>query len=116
MASHPGLSPLTLRPSPGARLEKSSIDREWPELRFHVLRHSGFTWSAETGASLAELMRRPGHPSQSATLRYHHATDTRDRVSADALAELAIKPTTPIGLSDQANSERASTAVPGLDG
>jgi integrase len=59
------------------------------ELRFHDLRHSGLTWSAATGASLAELMRRAGHASQTAALRYQHATDDRDRVLAQALANLA---------------------------
>jgi len=60
-----------------------------PELHFHDLRHSGLTWSAATGASVAELMRRAGHASQAAALRYQHATDARDRTLADALAELA---------------------------
>jgi integrase len=60
-----------------------------PELRFHDLRHSGLTWSAATGASVAELMRRAGHASQAAALRYQHATDDRDRVLANALAALA---------------------------
>jgi len=60
-----------------------------PDLRFHDLRHSGLTWAAGTGASLAELMRRAGHVSQSAALRYQHATDQRDRVLADGLALLA---------------------------
>jgi integrase len=59
------------------------------DLRFHDLRHSGLTWSAATGASVAELMRRAGHASQSAALRYQHATDDRDRALADALARLA---------------------------
>ncbi len=59
------------------------------DLRFHDLRHSGLTWSAATGASVAELMRRAGHASQAAALRYQHATDDRDRVLADALAALA---------------------------
>lgn len=58
------------------------------DLRFHDLRHSGLTWAAETGASLAELMRRAGHVSQSAAIRYRHATDQRDRALANALAGL----------------------------
>jgi integrase len=69
------------------REARSSISR--PDLRFHDLRHSGLTWAAETGASLAELMRRAGHASQTAALRYQHATDKRDRVLANALAGLA---------------------------
>ena len=61
------------------------------DLRFHDLRHSGLTWSAATGASVAELMRRAGHASQAAALRYQHATDERDLAIARALAELAQK-------------------------
>ena len=59
------------------------------DLRFHDLRHSGLTWSASTGASVAELMRRAGHASQAAALRYQHATNERDRAIAQALAKLA---------------------------
>jgi hypothetical protein len=36
-------------------------------------------------------MRRAGHASQTAALRYQHATDERDRVLAHALADLASK-------------------------
>ena len=66
---------------------RAKIGRE--ELRFHDLRHSGLTWSAATGASVAELMRRAGHASQAAALRYQHATDERDRAIAEALSRLA---------------------------
>jgi integrase len=69
------------------RKARSAADR--PDLRFHDLRHSGLTWAAETGASLAELMRRAGHASQAAAIRYQHATDQRDRILADAMAGLA---------------------------
>jgi len=68
---------------------RSEVGRK--ELRFHDLRHSGLTWSAATGASIAELMRRAGHASQTAALRYQHATDDRDRVLAHALADLASR-------------------------
>ena len=68
---------------------RSSVGRT--DLRLHDLRHSGLTWAAATGASLAELMRRAGHQSPVAALRYQHATDDRDRVLADALAELSRK-------------------------
>ena len=57
-------------------------------LRFHDLRHSGLTWTASTGATLAELMRRAGHVTSRAVLIYQHATEDRDRVLADALSEL----------------------------
>jgi len=60
-----------------------------PDLHLHDLRHSGLTWAAATGATLAELMRRAGHSKPDAAIRYQHATDDRDRALADALSELA---------------------------
>jgi integrase len=77
-----------------------TIDRVWhkgriaahrADLRFHDLRHSGLTWAAATGASTAELMRRAGHRSATAALRYQHATEDRDRVLAEALGKLAAQ-------------------------
>ena len=59
------------------------------DLHFHDLRHSGLTWAAATGATVAELMRRAGHASPAAAMRYQHATEDRDRVLADALATLS---------------------------
>ena len=74
---------------------RASIGR--PELRMHDLRHSGLTWSAATGATVAELQCRAGHASPAEGLRYQHATDDRDRALADALAGLAIgSPIAPI--------------------
>jgi integrase len=61
------------------------------DLRLHDLRHSGLTWSAATGATVAELMHRAGHASPAAALRYQHATEDRDRALADALAALVPK-------------------------
>ncbi|MGH9108835.1 MAG: site-specific integrase [Acidimicrobiales bacterium] len=60
-----------------------------PDLRLHDLRHAGLTWSATAGATTAELMRRAGHASPQAALRYQHATEDRDRALAAALAGLA---------------------------
>jgi integrase len=68
------------------RRARASVGRG--DLHFHDLRHSGLTWSAATGATVAELMRRAGHSSTAAALRYQHATEDRDRVLADALSEL----------------------------
>src|SRR5208283_4908350 len=82
----------------GSALSPRNFNRAWdkarqiagrPDLRLHDLRHSGLTWAAATGASVAELMRRGGHASPAAALRYQHATEDRDRALADALAELA---------------------------
>jgi integrase len=61
-----------------------------PDLAFHDLRHTGATMAAQEGATLAELMRRLGHSTPQAALRYQHSSDTRD-------AELARR------LSDRAN-------------
>ncbi len=79
-------------PSPRA------LDRTWADARraigredlhLHDLRHSGLTWAATTGATVAELMRRGGHANPAAALRYQHATEDRDAAMAAALASLA---------------------------
>jgi integrase len=57
-----------------------------PDLRFHDLRHTGATLAAATGATLAELMRRIGHSTPHAAMRYQHAADDRDRAIAEALS------------------------------
>ena len=94
----PGVDGLPLRPQ--------VLNRAWararkhvgrPDLHLHDLRHSGLTWAAATGASVAELMRRGGHASPSAALRYQHATEDRDRALADALSGLAL----PVNLLDR---------------
>ncbi len=66
---------------------RTVIGRE--DLHLHDLRHTGNTWAAATGASTRELMARMGHASPAAALRYQHATADRDRVIAEALAQLA---------------------------
>jgi integrase len=76
-----------------------------PDVRVHDLRHSGLKWSAAIGASTAELMRSAGHASPAGALRYQHATDDRDKVSADALAKLAQASVTPI--AHAARTDRA---------
>jgi integrase len=58
-----------------------------PDLRFHDLRHTGAVLAAATGATLAELMRRLGHSTAAAAMRYQHAADDRDAAIADALSE-----------------------------
>ena len=59
-----------------------------PDLHFHDLRHTGLTLAAATGATTAELMRRAGHASPTATLRYQHSSLERDRVIAERLSSL----------------------------
>ena len=83
----------------------STLNRVWQRARrtigrsdvfLHDLRHSGLTWAAASGASVAELMRRGGHANPRAALRYQHATEDRDRAIANALAVLAASQITPI--------------------
>lgn len=56
-------------------------------LHFHDLRHSGNTWAARSGTSLADLKARMGHDSARAALIYQHATSTADQRVAAALDE-----------------------------
>ena len=58
-----------------------------PDLRFHDLRHTGATLAAAAGATIAELMRRLGHSTAQAAMRYQHATDDRDAAIAEVLSE-----------------------------
>lgn len=57
--------------------------------RFHDLRHTGQTLAAATGATLADLMKRLGHSSPAAAMRYLHTVAGRDEAIAEALAVLA---------------------------
>jgi integrase len=59
-----------------------------PQARFHDLRHFSLTVAAAAGASTKELMRRAGHSSADAALRYQHASEDRDAFIARALGEL----------------------------
>ena len=55
------------------------------DLHMHDLRHSGLTLVAMTGVTTKELMRRGGHASPTAALRYQHVAEGRDREIADRL-------------------------------
>jgi integrase len=68
--------PVTSR-APGIGWDKARLRTGRPDLRLHDLRHSGLT-STATGATPAELMRRAGHKSSAAAMRYQHATADRD--------------------------------------
>lgn len=98
----------------GEPVHPSSLTRIWSiarravgreDLHFHDLRHSGLTWAAATGASTAELMRRAGHKSPTAALRYQHSTQDRDRVLADALAAL-VAPAQVIDITDNSRTAK----------
>ena len=89
---------LIFTTSNGSPLPVGVLHRAWcrarsqvgrPDLHLHDLRHTGLTLAAATGATTAELMRRAGHASAEAALRYQHATLDRDQILAEALEELA---------------------------
>jgi len=72
----------------GLPLRAFDVHRHWgrarvavglPELHVHDLRHAGLTLAAQTGATLAEVMRRAGHSTSRAALLYQHAAEDRDR-------------------------------------
>jgi integrase len=95
----PGLpsAPLFTRPD-GSELRAHHVHYAWkfarvkaglPDAHFHDLRHAGLTLSAQAGATLAEVMRRAGHSSAAAALRYQHAADERDTEIAARLSALA---------------------------
>ena len=78
---------LFCRPD-GSELRLMHLEWYWRKARrvagidaahFHDLRHAGLTMSAQVGATLAEVMRRAGHSSAAAAIRYQHAADQRDR-------------------------------------
>lgn len=72
----------------GEPLRHWDVQRYWararkaadlPEVRLRDLRHAGLTLAAQSGATLREVMRRAGHSSTDAAMRYQHAADDRDR-------------------------------------
>lgn len=90
---------LFTRPD-GSELRAHDIHHAWgrarqrvnlPDVHFHDLRHAGLTLSAQAGATLAEVMRRAGHVSAAAALRYQHAADQRDAQVAEQLSRLATQ-------------------------
>jgi integrase len=94
----PGLptAPLFTRPD-GSELRTHHVHYAWkfarvkaglPDAHFHDLRHAGLTLSAQSGATLAEVMRRAGHSSTAAAMRYQHAADQRDEEIAARLSAL----------------------------
>jgi integrase len=60
-------------------------------LHLHDLRHTGSTWSAQSGATLKELMARIGHSSTRAAMIYQHASRDRDQAIASALDTLIVE-------------------------
>jgi integrase len=79
----------------GATPTRQNFNRVWkaalkrakanPVLHLHDLRHTGGALTAQTGATLKEIMSRIGHSSTGAAMLYQHATSERDRRIATAL-------------------------------
>lgn len=72
---------------------QARLRADLPDVHFHDLRHAGLTLTAQSGATLAEVMRRAGHTSSAAALRYQHAADRRDAEIADRLSAFARRGT-----------------------
>ncbi len=60
-----------------------------PGIHLHDLRQAGLTPAAQSGATLAEVMRRAGHSSSRAAMIYQHAAERRDAEVAARLGRLA---------------------------
>ncbi|GAA2858419.1 putative prophage phiRv2 integrase [Actinoplanes cyaneus] len=73
-----------------AALDRAKIPTEM-DLHLHDLRHTGSTWSAQSGATLRELMARIGHSSTRAAMIYQHASRDRDQAIAAALDALIVE-------------------------
>ena len=83
----------------GGQLRRSNFSATWSKalrkaglpsnLHLHDPQHTGNTFAAETGASLAELMNRMGHSSTRAAQIYMHARDERGRQIAETLDKMA---------------------------
>ncbi|MEU5993096.1 site-specific integrase [Spirillospora sp. NPDC047418] len=77
----------------GGQLRRSNLSKkaelEFGAIHVHDLRHTGNTYAAESGASLAELMNRMGHSSTRTTQVYLHARQDRGQQMASSLGKIA---------------------------
>jgi integrase len=82
----------------GNRLRSSLLERHWRAARalvgcnhvtIHDMRHAGGTFASIAGATVPELMKRLGHSTPGAALRYQHMAEGRDAVIAEGLSVLA---------------------------
>jgi hypothetical protein len=84
-----------------------------PDLHLHDLRHAGATLTAQTGATLNEIMSRIGHSSTRAAMIYQHATSKRDHDLAqalDALIRTAREAARPVETAGRALTRRTDLA------
>ena len=100
---------LFVRPD-GRDLRAHHVDGPWQTARarlgldgvhFHDLRHAGLTLAAQSGATLAEVMRRAGHASSRAALIYQHAAASRDVEIAARMGASASPTGTRMARGDQ---------------
>jgi len=106
----------------GEQLHGWDVHRYWdrarrevglPTVRVHDLRHAGLTLAAQSGATLAEVMRRAGHTTSRAALLYQHAAEDRDRdLAARMSAEPAGTTRSVRARSGHEPGERRSSATP----
>lgn len=85
----------------GGQLRRSNFSKPWARaldadglprgVHVHDLRHTGNTFAAETGVSLAELMNRMGHSSTRAARIYLHARQERDKEIASTLGKMVAR-------------------------
>ena len=98
------------RPNFSATWRTAITAAELTGFHFHDLRHTGNHITAQSGATLRELMDRMGHSSTRAALLYQHRTAERDRLIASAMDEIirlnSARPTM--------NRARSGHATPGL--
>jgi len=100
----------------GEQLRSWDVHRYWrvarekaglPAAHLHDLRHAGLTLAAQSGATLAEVMRRAGHSTARAALTYQHAADRRDSEVAERMAGGDTERTAEVRRRAVAGSERA---------
>jgi len=92
-----------------AAWKTARVKAELPEAHLHDLRHAGLTLAAQSGATLAEVMRRAGHVSSKAAMIYQHAAERRDAEVADRLSELSAR-TSGSAITGAAEPVRRGTA------
>lgn len=87
---------LFVRPD-GSELRAHHVHAAWntarrsgqlPTVHLHDLRHAGLTLAAQSGATLAAVMRRAGHSSSRAAMIHQHAAERRDAEVAERLGLL----------------------------
>ena len=86
-------APLFVR-ADGRTLTRAQVQHAWnkareavglPQYHFHDIRHSGLTLSAQTGATVRELMHRAGHSTSAASLKYQHVAQERGKEIAGGM-------------------------------